>query len=116
MTFATILILAFSMSADAFAASISKGAELQKPSFRHAISIGLIFGTIETITPLLGWLAGVASQRFVQAWDHWAAFSILLVIGYWFTYGVFGPMQRRQNSPRKANTMVIDINGYCYEY
>ncbi|AJY52845.1 MULTISPECIES: manganese efflux pump MntP [Halomonadaceae] len=86
MTFATILILAFSMSADAFAASISKGAELQKPSFRHAISIGLIFGTIETITPLLGWLAGVASQRFVQAWDHWAAFSILLVIGLHMVY------------------------------
>jgi putative Mn2+ efflux pump MntP len=49
MTPITLLFLAVSMSADAFAASISKGAELQKPRFRHAIGIGLVFGVIEAL-------------------------------------------------------------------
>tara|TARA_R110002020_G_scaffold114198_1_gene262624 strand:- start:1162 stop:1782 length:621 start_codon:yes stop_codon:yes gene_type:complete len=86
MTPITLLFLAVSMSADAFAASISKGAELQKPRFRHAIGIGLVFGVIEAITPLLGWAAGKASQQYVQAWDHWVAFTLLSVIGLHMIY------------------------------
>lgn len=81
MTPIALVLLAFSMSADAFAASISKGAELGRPRFRHAVGIGLIFGVIEAITPLIGWTAGVASQRFVQEWDHWVAFTLLTAIG-----------------------------------
>jgi manganese efflux pump family protein len=81
MTPITLLFLAVSMSADAFAASISKGAELQKPQYRHAIGIGLVFGVIEAITPVLGWVAGKASQQYVQAWDHWVAFTLLTLIG-----------------------------------
>ena len=86
MTPVTLIFLAISMSADAFAASISKGAELKKPTFHHAIGIGLVFGVIEAITPLLGWVAGVASQRFVQAWDHWVAFTLLSAIGLHMIY------------------------------
>lgn len=86
MTPITLLFLAVSMSADAFAASISKGVELQKPRFRHAIGIGLVFGIIEAITPLLGWAAGKASQQYVEAWDHWVAFTLLSVIGLHMIY------------------------------
>lgn len=81
MTPVALLFLAMSMSADAFAASISKGAELKRPRFHHAIAIGLVFGIIEAITPLLGWAAGMASQQFVEAWDHWIAFFLLSAIG-----------------------------------
>ena len=81
MTPVALLFLAVSMSADAFAASLSKGAELTKPRWRHALGIGLIFGTIEAITPVLGWVAGKASQQYVEAWDHWVAFVLLTAIG-----------------------------------
>ncbi|KFC50269.1 hypothetical protein DK37_14085, partial [Halomonas sp. SUBG004] len=81
MTPVALLFLAVSMSADAFAASISKGAELSKPRFHHAIGIGLVFGIIEAMTPVLGWVAGKASQQYVEAWDHWVAFTLLTVIG-----------------------------------
>jgi putative Mn2+ efflux pump MntP len=81
MTPVALLFLAVSMSADAFAASISKGAELSKPRFRHAVGIGLVFGIIEAMTPVLGWVAGKASQQYVEAWDHWVAFTLLFIIG-----------------------------------
>ncbi|MBP5979128.1 MAG: manganese efflux pump [Halomonas sp.] len=86
MTPVTLIFLAISMSADAFAASISKGAELKKPTFHHAFGIGLIFGIIEAITPVLGWVAGKASQQYVQAWDHWVAFTLLSAIGLHMMY------------------------------
>ncbi|KAB8309464.1 manganese efflux pump MntP [Erwinia endophytica] len=75
------LILAFGMSMDAFAAAIGKGASLYRPSVKEAIRTGLIFGVIEALTPLIGWGVGIAASRYVMAWDHWVAFTLLLILG-----------------------------------
>lgn len=74
-------VLAFSMSADAFAASLSKGVSLRKPKLREAMRIGAIFGMVEALTPLMGWLIGLAASRYIATIDHWVAFSILALIG-----------------------------------
>ena len=55
MNISATILLAFGMSMDAFAASIGKGATLHKPKFSEALRTGLIFGAIETLTPLIGW-------------------------------------------------------------
>ena len=55
MNLSATILLAFGMSMDAFAASIGKGATLHKPKFSEAVRTGLIFGAIETLTPLVGW-------------------------------------------------------------
>ncbi|MDX5626750.1 MULTISPECIES: manganese efflux pump MntP [unclassified Brenneria] len=81
MNLSATLILAFGMSMDAFAASIGKGAVLHKPKFRDAIRTGLIFGIIEAITPLIGWTLGFFASRFILEWDHWVAFTLLLILG-----------------------------------
>ncbi|WAT02613.1 manganese efflux pump MntP [Rouxiella chamberiensis] len=76
-----ILILAFGMSMDAFAAAIGKGAALHRPPLREALRTGLIFGVIEAITPIIGWGIGLAASQFIMSWDHWVAFILLLVLG-----------------------------------
>ncbi len=76
-----ILILAFGMSMDAFAAAIGKGASLHRPPLKEALRTGLIFGVIETITPIIGWGIGLAASKFVMSWDHWVAFILLLILG-----------------------------------
>lgn len=81
MSIISTTVLAFSMSADAFAAAIGKGASLKKPRLRDAAAIGLIFGVVEAITPIIGWLAGVAASTLIASIDHWIAFIILAVIG-----------------------------------
>lgn len=55
---------------DAFAASIGKGATLHKPKFSEALRTGLIFGVIETLTPLIGWGLGMLASQFVLEWNH----------------------------------------------
>ncbi len=55
MNLTATVLLAFGMSMDAFAASIGKGATLHKPKFSEALRTGLIFGAVETLTPLIGW-------------------------------------------------------------
>lgn len=77
----TILILAFGMSMDAFAAAIGKGAALHRPPLKEALRTGLIFGVIEAITPVIGWGIGLAASQFIMSWDHWVAFTLLLILG-----------------------------------
>lgn len=77
----SILLLGFAMSTDAFAAAIGKGAAMSKPRLSQALRAGAIFGVIEAITPVLGWLLGKGASRYIEAWDHWIAFGLLLVLG-----------------------------------
>lgn len=77
----SILLLGFAMSTDAFAAAIGKGAAMAKPRLGQALRAGLIFGVIEAITPVIGWLLGRGAARYIEAWDHWIAFGLLLVLG-----------------------------------
>jgi manganese efflux pump family protein len=76
----SILILAFSMSADACAAAIGRGAQ-RRPSLPVALRAGLVFGAVETVTPILGWALGLAAAGFVGAVDHWIAFVLLAFVG-----------------------------------
>lgn len=77
----SILILAFAMSTDAFAAAVGKGAALHKPRLSEALRTGVIFGVIEAITPVIGWALGSVAAKFVADWDHWIAFCMLCVLG-----------------------------------
>ena len=81
MSLFAIVVLAFSMSADAFAAALGKGSVLDRPRLSEALRTGLVFGTVEAITPVIGWAAGVAASAYITAIDHWIAFALLGVIG-----------------------------------
>jgi putative Mn2+ efflux pump MntP len=76
-----MLLIGFAMSTDAFAAAIGKGAAMRKPRFPDALRAGLIFGVIEGLTPVIGWLLGRAASSYVQAFDHWIAFVLLGALG-----------------------------------
>ena len=84
-------LLAFSMSADAFAAAIARGASIGKTRHLQAAQIALTFGIVETITPLIGYGAGTVAAPYIEAFDHWIAFGLLLVLG--------GKMIRESLSP-----------------
>ncbi len=86
MPLATSVALAFSLSADAFAASLGKGASLNRPSLREAARIGAYFGAFELATPLIGLALGWSVGRYIQAVDHWIAFTLLLVVGARMSY------------------------------
>jgi manganese efflux pump family protein len=73
----SITVLAIGMSIDALLASIGRGAGLRRPRVGEAMKTGFVFGLVETITPLVGWVAGVAASRYVAAVDHWIAFGLL---------------------------------------
>ncbi len=81
MGVAATAALALSMSADAFAVSVSKGVCTTHPRLRDAARSGAIFGVVEAIAPLVGWSLGLIASRYIQAFDHWIAFIILGYVG-----------------------------------
>ena len=74
-------VLAVSMSIDAFIASLGRGAQARHPSVGTAVRTGMVFGTVETLTPLIGWGLGVAARQHVAVYDHWIAFVLLAGVG-----------------------------------
>ena len=80
MTPVAILILSVSMSADAFAAAVGRGAA-HRPTVPAALKAGLVFGVIEAITPILGWSLGTLASDYVEQVDHWIAFALLALVG-----------------------------------
>ncbi|MGO4222634.1 manganese efflux pump MntP family protein [Lysobacter sp. TAF61] len=82
----SIVLLGLAMSTDAFAAALGKGAGMLRPRWPEALRIGLIFGVVEGITPVIGWLLGSAASRYIEAWDHWIAFGMLGVLGLHMIY------------------------------
>lgn len=80
MTPLAILILSLSMSTDAFAAAVGRGAA-HRPTLAEALRAGAVFGIIESITPVLGWAAGTVAAGYVERVDHWIAFVLLALVG-----------------------------------
>lgn len=111
MTIVSNTILAFSMSADAFAAAVSKGVVLRKPKLTEAMRIGLIFGSIETITPIIGWCIGIVTNRFIESIDHWLAFIILTVIGGKMIYEAFQQEKKEPLESHKLSVLILTAIG-----
>ena len=90
MTPLAIAVLSLSMSADAFAAAVGRGAA-HRPDFATAVRNGLVFGVIEAITPLIGWGLGLMAAGFVEQVDHWIAFGLLGAVGGKLLWEAFQP-------------------------
>lgn len=80
MTPAAIALLSVSMSTDAFAAAVGRGAA-HRPTVPAAVRAGMVFGVIEAVTPVIGWSVGLIAADFVEAIDHWIAFILLALVG-----------------------------------
>ena len=114
MNLSATILLAFGMSMDAFAASIGKGATLHKPKFSEAVRTGLIFGVIETLTPLVGWGLGMLASQFVLEWNHWIAFILLVFLGgRMIVEGVRGDSDEAGDAPRRHGFWLLVTTAFA---
>jgi putative Mn2+ efflux pump MntP len=74
-------VLAFSLSTDAFAASVAKGAKFQSLTIRRALCIAGGFGLLEALSPLVGYVLGLQFAGYIEDYDHWVAFLVLGALG-----------------------------------
>lgn len=103
-----VLLLSASMSVDAFAVAVGRGATIDRARVIEAFRTALIFGLVEAITPLLGWLAGVAANDWVADYDHWLAFLLLAAVGLHMIAGALRKdAGEEERSPRRASLLIL---------
>ena len=81
MTVWEIVLVALGLSADAFAVAMCKGVEMKKFVLRYALVIALFFGAFQALMPLIGWAVASQFARYIESFDHWIAFALLLLLG-----------------------------------
>lgn len=114
MNLASTALLAMAMSTDAFAAAVGKGTALQKPRWSEALRTGAIFGVIEAITPVVGWALGLAASSYVKTWDHWIAFTLLLVLGARMILGALRtPDEQEAAKPTRHGFWLLAVTGFA---
>ena len=81
MDHTTLMVIAFGLAMDAFAVSITSGCVAKRLKLRRALRTALFFGGFQAMMPLFGYLAGSSFRAYIQRFDHWVAFGLLLIIG-----------------------------------
>lgn len=81
MTLFDLILIAISLSMDAFAVSICKGLSVRKVAFRHALICGLWFGGFQALMPALGYFLGDRFSSLLTRFGPWIAFILLVIIG-----------------------------------
>ena len=81
MTLFDLILIAISLSMDAFAVSICKGLSVRKVSFRHALICGVWFGGFQGLMPALGYFLGDRFPTLLTRFGPWVAFILLAIIG-----------------------------------
>ena len=101
MKFIEIVLIAISLSMDAFAVSICKGLSFKKITIKKACLVGLYFGVFQSLMPFLGYFLGISFSTLFDKIDHWIVFVLLTIIG-------FGMIRNSFNT--KANDVKAGIN------
>ena len=112
MNLLDIIFLAIALAMDCFAVSIVSGVIMrshpQQPGEKFAVArMAFFFGFFQAMMPLLGWLGISHFQSMIEAYDHWIAFTLLLIIGGNMIREAFGPEEEQHFNPRKLRTLLI---------
>lgn len=81
MSLVEIVLLAVSLSMDAFAVALCKGLALKKIKIKSCVIVGLWFGAFQALMPMIGYFLGSTFAEKITSIDHWIAFILLALIG-----------------------------------
>ncbi len=76
-----IIALGIGLSMDAFAVSICKGLAMNKTNIKQCSVVGAWFGFFQALMPFIGFKLVMIFSSFIEKYDHWVSFVLLLLIG-----------------------------------
>lgn len=81
MSIFEIIALGIGLSMDAFAVSICKGLAMNKTGLKECSIVGAWFGFFQALMPFIGFSLVMIFSSFIEKYDHWISFVLLLLIG-----------------------------------
>lgn len=76
-----LIILAFGLSMDSLAISLTSGAIIGNHKVCNVLKIAGMLGLVQMLLTVVGWYIGSAFVRYIDQYDHWFAFGILSFLG-----------------------------------
>lgn len=107
MTFLEVFVVGVGLSMDAFAVALCKGLSMRKWNTRYGFIIAGAFGLFQALMPLLGWLAGMSFYRYIEAFDHWIAFALLLIVGGKMVYDAVKELRHPEEDEEPAFSLRV---------
>ncbi len=77
----SLILIAFSLSADAFAVAVTNGICSSKITKQNVLATALTFGFFQGFMPILGFLLGKSFSDFIYRYQHYVALFLLASIG-----------------------------------
>jgi putative Mn2+ efflux pump MntP len=77
----TLLILAVALAMDSVTVSIAIGSKYKDLLVSKALFAAGVFGFFQGAMPIAGYFIGISFAQYVQAFDHWIAFILLVGLG-----------------------------------
>jgi len=106
MSIIQLVILSVGLAMDAFAVSLASGFSLKKSFLFWGLIIALFFGIFQAGMPIIGWFGGNLFRSYIDRFDHWIAFGLLLIIGGRMIYEAFCSHQKKKMI-RPTNIVVL---------
>lgn len=110
MTTLEIWLTALALAMDSFTVAIAAGIILRRIELRHFLTIAFFFGAFQALMPLIGWTGSVYFYHFIESYDHWIAFAILVFLGVkMIRDGIQGGEEQHFDPTRLATVLVLAV-------
>lgn len=76
-----IVLIAIGLSMDSLTVSMAAAATCKSKSNFVFLRFAFTLGFIQAVCTIAGWAAGTELNKYLQIYDHWIAFGLLLMIG-----------------------------------
>jgi putative Mn2+ efflux pump MntP len=108
MSIIEVLLIALSMSMDAFAVCLGVGTTRRGSGLRQTFRLSFHFGLFQFFMPVIGWFAGTTLLRYISAYDHWVAFGLLAFVGIrMIRSGFDADSEAQKNDPSRGWSLVL---------
>jgi len=107
LTLWEIILIAVALAMDCFTVSMVGGVLTRKSQWGNVLRMAFLFGLLQALMPLLGWLAIHYFQASVEAYDHWIAFGLLAFIGIKMIRDAFSEDEDAHMNPTLLRTQLL---------
>jgi putative Mn2+ efflux pump MntP len=110
MDFISTILVAVGLAMDAFAVSLGAGTSGKACSFRPFFRLSFHFGLFQAGMTFLGWLAGSSIARWIEDFDHWVAFGLLVFVGGRMILSGFSKASERKDVDVSRGGMLVMVS------
>ena len=105
-----IWLTALALAMDSFTVAIAAGLILKRVQLRHFLTIAFFFGAFQALMPLMGWAGSLYFHHFIEHYDHWIAFVILVFLGIkMIREGIQGDEEHSFDPTKLATVLVLAV-------